>query len=145
LLRVPPGLSISFTLSILASKAVMNKLPFHALTGLILIADRNDLSVDKVFLCVSCCYIPRNFTRIKIICCLGNYVRVSVLVMTRKRVLMRKMIRGEAAIIWAAYLHIVLRLRISGAILQLSHILQCLTRGHINIFSYAHFKAYALS
>jgi hypothetical protein len=49
---------------------------------------------------------------------------------------MRKMISGEAAIIWAAYLHIVLRLRISGAILQLPDILQCLARGHIFIRSF---------
>jgi len=58
---------------------------------------------------------------------------------------MRKTIRGKAAIIWAAYFHIVLWLRISGTILHLPHILQCLTRGHINTFSYAHFPAYALS
>jgi len=60
---------------------------------------------------------------------------VSVLVMMRKIVLIRQMIRGEAAIIWAAYLHIVLRLRISGARFQLPHILLYLARGHVNTFS----------
>lgn len=58
---------------------------------------------------------------------------------------MREMIRGKAAIIWAAYLHIVLRPRISGAIRHLPHILQCLARGHIYIFSCALFQAFAFS
>jgi hypothetical protein len=39
--------------------------------------------------------------------------------MMRKSVLMSKMIGGGTAIIWAAYLHIALRLRISGTIFQL--------------------------
>jgi len=111
--------------------------------GLILIADKNDFQIDKVFLCVWCCYISRNFKRIKIVCSLGNYVRVSILVMMTKNVLMRKMICGGTAFIWAAYLDIVLRLRISGAILQLPHMLQYLARGYTNIFSYDHIRAYA--
>ena len=62
--------------------------------------------------------------------------RVGVLVMMRKTFFMR---------ILAAYLHIVLRLRTSGAIRHLTHIFQCLAQGHINIFLYTLFQAYALS